>query len=114
MHEGKGVTGRHGFDPPDPGADPTFGNNLEEADFVGVFDVVPTTEFGVEITNFNDAYLVTVLVGEEGDCPHFLSGINVGFDRRDRNFLPDLFVDHVFNLLKVLFSNLTKVVEVKA
>ena len=99
LHELEGRFGRHGFDPPYPGADPTFRNDLEETKFVGVLDVVPTTEFGVEVADLYDPDLVAVLVGKEGDRPHLLGRFDVGFDRRNRNFLPDLFVDHHFNLL---------------
>lgn len=113
LYEGKGVIGCYGFDLLDFGVDFIFGNNFEEVDFVGVFDVVFIIEFGVEIINFNDVYFVIVFVGEEGDCFYFFSGINVGFDCCDWNFFLDLFVDYVFNFFKVFFSNLIEVVEVK-
>ena len=97
LQEVIGIAGGHRFNPPDAGTDAPFGNNLEKPQLIGVFDVVTATEFGIVVTNLNDADLIAVLVGEEGNRAHFFGRINVGFHRGYRNFLKDLLIDHCFN-----------------
>ncbi len=73
-----------------------------------------TTEFDRIVTNCHHTDFFTVFFTEEGHSTHFLSCVNIGFNRYNWNGIPNLLIDFFFNTTKFFRSNCLKVRKVKA
>ena len=65
-----------------------------------------TTKFDRVVTNFYNANIFPIFLTKEGHRSHFFDCSNISFNCFDWDFLPDLLINHVLNLLEVISSYL--------